>query len=49
MKIFSLREPVLLGYALALSENSESDRALGIIQELLFSGISEKTVYAADR
>jgi CHAT domain-containing protein len=44
---FSLREPVFLGYALALSENGESAKGLEIIQKLLFSDISEKTDYSA--
>ncbi len=44
---FSLKEPVLLGYALALSENGESAKGLEIIQKLLFSDISGKTDYSA--
>jgi len=44
---FSLKEPVLLGYALALSENGESAEGLEIIQKLLFSDISGKTDYSA--
>jgi len=44
---FSLKEPVLLGYALALSENRESAKGLEIIQKLLFADISEKTDYSA--
>jgi CHAT domain-containing protein len=43
----SLKEPVLLGYALALSENGESPKALEIIQKLLFSGIPGKNGYSA--
>ena len=45
----SLREPVLLGYSLALSENSQSEKALEIIQKLLFSGIeNKKTIHATE-
>ncbi len=36
----SLKDPVNLGYALALSENDKSEKALEIIQKLLFSGIN---------
>lgn len=43
---FSLKEPVLLGYALALSENGESEQGLEIIQKLLFSDISGNTYYS---
>jgi CHAT domain-containing protein len=35
---FALKESVLLGYAQALSENGENEKALGIIQDLLFEG-----------
>jgi CHAT domain-containing protein len=35
----SLKDPVNLGYALALSENGESEKALEIVQKLLVSGI----------
>ena len=34
----ALKESVLLGYALALSEKGENEKALGIISDLLFSG-----------
>lgn len=43
---FSLKEPVLLGYSLALSENGESEKGLEIIQKLLFSEIPGKKVYS---
>jgi CHAT domain-containing protein len=39
----SLRDQVLLGYALTLSENDESQKAIGIIQKLLFSYIPDKS------
>jgi len=42
----SLREPVLLGYALALSEHGEAGKGLEIIQEMLFSDAG-KTGYDA--
>ncbi|MFZ2340248.1 MAG: CHAT domain-containing tetratricopeptide repeat protein [Bacteroidales bacterium] len=35
---FALKESVLLGYAQSLSENGENEKALGIIQNLLFEG-----------
>ena len=38
---FALKESVLLGYAQALSENGENEKALGIIQNLLFEGREE--------
>ena len=44
---YSLREPVLLGYSLALSENGESVRGLEIIQKLLFTDITGKTGYSS--
>ncbi len=44
---FSLKEPVLLGYALALSDNGKPAEGLNIIQELLFSRIGDKTEYSA--
>jgi CHAT domain-containing protein len=44
---FSLKEPVLLGYSLALSENGESAKGLEIIQNLLFTDISGKTRYTS--
>jgi CHAT domain-containing protein len=44
---YSLREPVLLGYSLALSENGESVRGLETIQKLLFTDISGKTGYSS--
>jgi CHAT domain-containing protein len=44
---FSLKEPVILGYALALSDNGESEKALEEIQKLLFSGIEENTGYSS--
>ena len=34
-----LKDPINLGYALALSENGESEKALGIVQKLLISDI----------
>jgi CHAT domain-containing protein len=40
----SLGDPVYLGYARALSENGNYQSALEIIQKLLFSGLSEKSV-----
>ena len=45
MEDFSLREPVLLGYSLALSEKGESAKALEIVQELLFSGVDRQNSY----
>lgn len=44
---FTLKEPVLLGYALALSENGEPSRGLELIQKLLFADISGKTGYSS--
>jgi len=44
---FSLREPVLLGYSLALSDYGQSDKALEIIQELLFPNVEDKAGYEA--
>ncbi len=43
---FSLKDPVYLGYAIALSENDESQKALEIIQKLLFTGIPGSTKYS---
>ena len=43
----SLRETVLLGYSLALSDNSQSEKALEIIQKLLFPRIENKEDYSA--
>jgi len=40
-----LRDPVLIGYAVALSENGESLKALESIQELLFLGLADKANY----
>jgi CHAT domain-containing protein/tetratricopeptide (TPR) repeat protein len=42
---FSLKEPVFLGYALALTENGESVKALETIQKLLFPGIEPDSKY----
>ncbi len=42
----SLKDPVLLGYALSLSENGESNKALEIIQKLLFSEVQGKKQYS---
>jgi CHAT domain-containing protein len=44
---FSLKEPVFLGYALALSENGEPSKGLELIQKLLFSDFSGKTGYSS--
>ncbi len=41
----SLKEPVLLGYALSLAENGDSRKALENVQKLLYPGITEKTDY----
>src|SRR4030042_7037576 len=43
---FLLKDPVYLGYAIALSENNESQKALEIIQKLLFTGIPGSTKYS---
>jgi CHAT domain-containing protein len=44
-----LKDPVLMGYAVALSENGESSVALRIIQELLFSYLTgTKTMETAE-
>ena len=42
----SLKDPVMLGYALSLSGNGESEKALGIIQDLLFSRIPAKVQHS---
>jgi CHAT domain-containing protein len=42
----SLKDPVLLGYALSLSGNGESNRALEVIQKLLFSTVQQKSKYS---
>lgn len=42
-----LKEPVLLGYALALLENGESSKALDIIQKLLFSNVPGEAKYTS--
>lgn len=39
----ALKDPVNLGYALALSENGESEKALEIVQKLIVAGIPERT------
>ncbi|HUU99725.1 MAG TPA: CHAT domain-containing tetratricopeptide repeat protein [Bacteroidales bacterium] len=39
----SLKDPVLLGYAVALSENGEPAKALEIVQELLYPDFAEKS------
>ena len=43
---FSLSETVLLGYSLALSDNRQSEKALEIIQKLLFSRVEDKEGYS---
>ncbi len=37
----SLKGPILLGYALTLSENGETQKALGIIQSLIFTELTD--------
>ncbi len=43
----SLRNPIIFGYALVLTETGDSGKALDIIQELLFSRIQGKKEYSA--
>ena len=43
---FSLSETVLLGYSLALSDNRQLEKALEIIQKLLFSRVEGKESYS---
>jgi CHAT domain-containing protein len=38
-----LKEDIRIGYALSLKENGEADKALVIIQELLFPGLTSET------
>ncbi len=42
-----LKNPVILGYAIVLTETGDSGKALDIIQQLLFSRIPGKTDYSA--
>ena len=42
-----LKDPVLMGYAVILSENGDTMKALDIIQELLYSGLPKKISYSA--
>jgi CHAT domain-containing protein/tetratricopeptide (TPR) repeat protein len=42
----SLKDPVFLGYALSLSVNGESNKALETIQKLLFSEVQQNKTYS---